>query len=100
MPMQEIRAQSLVWKESTCLAEPKPVGAPQGLNRVLESRSHKHRAQLLKLLKPKSPRSHTLQQKKHKSDTPTHHNARDALTLHKQRKPCAAMKTQQSQEKN
>ena len=62
--MQEIRAQSVVWKDPTCLAETKPVGVPQAWNHVLESRSHKYRAHLLKLLKPKSPRSHILQQKK------------------------------------
>ena len=62
--MQEIPAQSVVWKDPTGLAETKPVGVPQGWNYVLESRSHKYRAHLLKLLKPKSPRSHTLQQKK------------------------------------
>ena len=63
MLMQEIRAQSLVWKDSTCFGETKPVSAPQGLSRVLEPRNHKCWAHLPKLLKPKSPRSHALQQK-------------------------------------
>ena len=64
MLMQEIRAQSLVWKDSTCFGETKPVSAPQGLSRVLEPRSHECWAHHPKLLKPKSPRSHALQQKK------------------------------------
>ena len=64
MLTQEIRAQSPVWKEPTCLGETRPFSAPQGLSRVLEPRSHKCWAHLPKQLKHKSPRSHPLQQKK------------------------------------
>ena len=60
--MQEIPAESLVWNDSTCPRAYKP-----GHNDwawALEPKSYNYWDHMPKLLKPESPRTHALQQKK------------------------------------
>ena len=63
LPMQEMWVWSLVWEDSTCHEANKPVRHNYWVH-ALEPVSHNYWAPVLRLLKPRHPRAHALQQEK------------------------------------
>ena len=98
LPTQGAQVQALVWEDPTCHGATKPVRHNYWAC-VLEPTSHNYWAHVLQLLKPVRLQPVLHNKRSHHNKKPAHHNEEQPPLATTRESPCAATKTQCSQNK-